>query len=364
MASKWFWAIFLLALASLIFALIIGPPKVKSTENDIRSALSSAGYENIDVNMSGHVAKLSGEAASADAKSDILRIARDTECSTCRKKKDKSKVWKKVKDDITVKKVAAIPTQSPYTFSGTKAANGSVVLSGYVPSKDSKADILEKANAIFDGRVTDRTIKIAAGAPDANFQAVSESYMNQLEFLDQGRFNQEDHKGWITGTTSDASIRDRINAVGAGLPAKYASGFNSDIKVPAAPVVAQSQTDCQELFDGLNRDNKIQFETNRANIKGESSYDLLNKLAAAAKECAAFRININGHTDSVGDANYNLNLSQARADTVRNYLASQQVDINRLTSQGFGETDPIATNSTREGRAQNRRITFTVTQAQ
>ena len=360
MASKWFKAIFLLAIASLILGLIFGMSKVKSMENDIRTALNGAGYENIDVSMSGNVAKLSGEAANNDAKSDALRVARDTECTKCKKKRQ----WHVVKDSIDVKKAEALPTQSPYTFSGVKASDGSVVLSGYVPSKDSKADILRKANSIFDGRVTDRTIKIAAGAPDANFQAVSESYMNQLELLDQGRFNQEDRKGWITGSASDASIRDRINAVGAGLPARYASGFNSDIKVPAAPVVAQSQTDCQELFDGLNRDNKIQFETNRANIKGEASYDLLNKLAAAAKECAAFRININGHTDSVGDANYNLNLSQDRADTVRNYLASQQVDINRLTSQGFGETDPIATNSTREGRAQNRRITFTVTQAQ
>jgi len=365
MASRWFLAIFLLALASLILGLIIGPKKVESTENDIRSALNSAGYENIDVNMSGHVAKLSGEAASDDAKSDILRIARETECSACREKKDKSKIWKKVKDDITVKKVAALPTQSPYTFSGVKDANGSVVLSGFVPSETSKVEILDKARSTFNGNVVDRTIKIASGAPDANFVAVTESYMNELELLDEGRFSQENYTGRITGSTTDASVRDRINAIGAGLPGKYATGFSSDIKIPAAaPVVIESQTECQELFDGLNRDNKIQFETNQANIKGEASYDLLNNLASAAKQCAAFRVNINGHTDSIGDANYNLNLSQARADTVRNYLASQNVEINRLTSTGFGETDPIATNSTREGRAQNRRITFTVTQAQ
>ena len=90
----------------------------------------------------------------------------------------------------------------------------------------------------------------------------------------------------------------------------------------------------------------------------------MNQIAAAANRCASFNITIGGHTDSIGDAAYNQRLSEARAATVRNYLTDQQVEADQLIAKGFGETQPQATNATPEGRAQNRRITFTVTQAQ
>lgn len=364
MASKWFGAIFLLALASLILGWIFGMPKIQSMENDISTALKGAGYENIDVNMSGNVAKLSGEAVSADAKSDAIKIANDTECSACKKKRQ----WHVVKDDISVAKAPALPTQSPYTFSGVKNADGSVVLSGYVPSQGDKDSILSKANRIFNGNVTDRTIRIAQGAPDGRFLGVTESYMQQLATLDKGRFSQENFTGKITGMASNEAVKTRIDGIGKTLGGKYAAGFSANINVPKAPVQnvgkIRSQEVCQTLFSDLNSSGRIQFENDRANIKGADSFNLLNKLAAAAKRCSAFTVQIRGYTDSVGDEGYNLRLSQARADTVKNYLSNQDVDVSRLNSQGFGEADPVADNSTAEGRAQNRRITFTVSSAQ
>ena len=114
----------------------------------------------------------------------------------------------------------------------------------------------------------------------------------------------------------------------------------------------------------MKGNNRILFETNAANIKGAASFDLLNKIAAAANRCASFNISIGGHTDSVGNEAYNQRLSEARAATVKNYLSEQRVEADRMTAIGYGETNPQATNATAEGRAQNRRITFTVTQAQ
>jgi outer membrane protein OmpA-like peptidoglycan-associated protein len=64
---------------------------------------------------------------------------------------------------------------------------------------------------------------------------------------------------------------------------------------------------------------------------------------------------VEGHTDNVGDPEMNLALSQQRADAVMLYLTDKKVDPTRLTSQGFGETQPIATNKKDEGRALNRR---------
>ena len=170
----------------------------------------------------------------------------------------------------------------------------------------------------------------------------------------------------LKGTASTAAVRDAINSAGQKLPGKYASGFGADISVPKPPAAPAINTasECQTLFEEIKGDKRILFETNAANIKGAASFDLLNEIAAAANRCSSFNITIGGHTDSIGNEAYNQRLSEARAATVRNYLTEQQVEGDRLIAKGFGETQPQATNETPEGRAENRRITFTVTQAQ
>ena len=91
---------------------------------------------------------------------------------------------------------------------------------------------------------------------------------------------------------------------------------------------------------------------------------VLAAMVAIFKEYPDANFSIGGHTDSIGNEAYNQRLSEARAAAVRNYLAQQKVEVDRIIAKGFGETQPQATNATAEGRAQNRRITFTVTQAQ
>jgi OOP family OmpA-OmpF porin len=72
---------------------------------------------------------------------------------------------------------------------------------------------------------------------------------------------------------------------------------------------------------------------------------------------AGLRLRIEGHTDNVGKAAYNLELSKRRAESVKTYLVSKfQLDASRLTTEGFGDTRPIAKNDTDQGRAQNRRV--------
>ena len=70
--------------------------------------------------------------------------------------------------------------------------------------------------------------------------------------------------------------------------------------------------------------------------------------------------NLLKHTDSKGSDSYNLRLSRARANSVRSYLITQGVEGSRLTAQGFGETQPVASNTSEEGRAENRRVEFKV----
>jgi outer membrane protein OmpA-like peptidoglycan-associated protein len=107
---------------------------------------------------------------------------------------------------------------------------------------------------------------------------------------------------------------------------------------------------------GFELREKIHFETNKAIIKRES-YPLLDQVAATLKQHMEIaKLQIEGHTDSVGPDNYNLNLSQRRAQAVVDYLVKQGVDAHRLLAKGFGRTKPIASNNTNQGRSMNRRV--------
>ena len=94
----------------------------------------------------------------------------------------------------------------------------------------------------------------------------------------------------------------------------------------------------------------------------DPSKALLNRVAEGLKNQTNLRIEIGGHTDSLGSQSYNLTLSQKRARTVRDYLISRGVAANRLQAEGYGEFNPVAENETEEGRAKNRRVEFNIRQ--
>ncbi|MFA6582197.1 MAG: thrombospondin type 3 repeat-containing protein [Paludibacter sp.] len=104
----------------------------------------------------------------------------------------------------------------------------------------------------------------------------------------------------------------------------------------------------------------IQFETGKANIK-PSSFNLLNQIANALILNPTYLIEVQGHTDNVGGDDYNMNLSNERAASVRAYLISKGVSEVKITSKGYGETTPLASNNTSAGKAMNRRVEFVVT---
>jgi len=105
---------------------------------------------------------------------------------------------------------------------------------------------------------------------------------------------------------------------------------------------------------------KILFAFSKSDL-GESAKTNLNKLVAILNQYPNTNIEIQGHTDSRGTDEYNMGLSQRRANTVRDYLASQGIVGTRMTTRGFGESAPAYSNDTPDGMAQNRRVEFLIT---
>ena len=106
--------------------------------------------------------------------------------------------------------------------------------------------------------------------------------------------------------------------------------------------------------------NNIQFATNAYALPPSASIEL-DKLVQVLTENPSLKVEISGHTDNVGRADDNLLLSANRAKTIVDYLVNKGISLQRLSSKGYGATQPVADNNTEAGRAKNRRTTFTIT---
>lgn len=109
----------------------------------------------------------------------------------------------------------------------------------------------------------------------------------------------------------------------------------------------------------VNFDSGILFDIDKSDLKPAAQTNLHN-LAISMRENLETNISIIGHTDSTGSAEHNMDLSIRRAESVKSYLVADSVSASRLTTVGKGETEPIATNSTPEGRAKNRFVEIVI----
>lgn len=124
----------------------------------------------------------------------------------------------------------------------------------------------------------------------------------------------------------------------------------------AEPVVEFDEDEKSDIMDKINLLSKsIYFKSSSDQLKVKS-YQPLNEIADVMRDYPDSRFKIEGHTDSRGNDNYNLELSKKRSKSVYNYLANEGVASNRLSSRGYGETRPLATNETEDGRQKNRRV--------
>lgn len=168
--------------------------------------------------------------------------------------------------------------------------------------------------------------------------------------------------GLITGDSSSERKKRALILAGAGGLAGGAVGNYMDRQ--EAKLRAQLQgTGVSVTRSGdniiLNMPGNVTFKTNSADINA-SFYQVLNSVALVLKEFDKTVVDIAGHADSTGADDKNLELSQRRAGSVSSYLGAQGINAQRLIAVGYGESRPIASNDTAEGRTLNRRVEITL----
>jgi outer membrane protein OmpA-like peptidoglycan-associated protein len=264
--------------------------------------------------------------------------------------------------------------EKDYLVSVTKEENGKVLLEGFVSSNESHLKIVAKAKNIFgDLNVTDKLQELE-NAP-VSWEESIELGLTQLAEVEFGYFKMENNNFTFEGEVNSAEKEKQLlSQLEKTLAKEYASEYSINvkptdkkvvvIKTPepkkvASSTIASQAKSCQKNFRNYLSKEKINFSTNKAHIK-KSSHHLLNELIKIAKSCPKNKIIIEGHTDSDGLRKYNKKLSERRASAVKSYLVKHGIKANRLKSVGYGEMKPIAKNSTKAGKKQNRRIEFNV----
>jgi OOP family OmpA-OmpF porin len=245
---------------------------------------------------------------------------------------------------------------SPYLFNVEKA-DGQVKLTGYVPDETADRDLVAAAKAaFFDDTIADE-LKIGRGAP-AGFVDALKSTFPSLARLSSGTLTSSDTTIKVNGLAIYEKAAEQIKANLAGATP---SGFKmADVTIGVRPPGPPLEVkDCQPAFDGLLAKGRVRFDTASANLSKES-LSLLDGLIEVAQRCRDADVEVGGYTDSVGSSDANLELSKRRAQAVVDYIGQSGIDVSRISSAGYGDAKPVASNDTEAGRAQNRRIEFLV----
>lgn len=245
----------------------------------------------------------------------------------------------------------------PYIFQAYKDPVAvTLTLTGNVPDKDVHAALVAAAGRkFFKEKVVDN-LKESIGAP-SRFAAAVVPALGALSRLSTGTLVVTDREVKLSG---DALYETAAAQIRAGLGKDFPQGWQFkpeiSVKPAAAPVDA---TVCQQLFTELLGKARIRFEPGKADIVADSA-GLLDRLIETALRCPTANIEIAGHTDSDGDETGNQALSEKRAQAVADYLVKAGLPATRFSAAGYGATQPIASNDTDQGKAQNRRIDFVV----
>jgi OOP family OmpA-OmpF porin len=253
----------------------------------------------------------------------------------------------------------AAATAGPPEFTATLSPEGQVQLRGRINDAATRTIADSYAKARFGSGSVYTATRVVDGLP-ADWPVRVLAGLEALSYLQRGA---------VTVTPGSLELRgmshnqDAPADIARFLSAKLGEAESYDLDItyeePPAPEDQPMPPElCQAQLIGVQLDaGKITFEPGSATVEAASGV-ILDKIAAILEDCGPIRLEIQGHTDSQGREEMNQNLSQARAQSVLNELRARRILTSTYVARGYGESTPIASNDTEEGREANRRIEF------
>ena len=225
-----------------------------------------------------------------------------------------------------------------------------IVVEGVVPNETSKQAILLKMQAVYGAdQVVDKIQVRPVVAPNGWSDSVTRVITPDLKKVTQGKLSVHGTQVELTGKmTNPADIQPTIQA--------FQSLVQTPYRLYSQLSVNQAE---QKIIDDTLKNRIIEFESG-STILTDAGKTILDEMAVALNKVGGKNVNIIGHTDSSGDPNKNLKLSQDRALAVKNYLIGKSISADHLSTEGLGSSKPVADNTSPEGRKKNRRIEFAV----
>ncbi|RBI86725.1 hypothetical protein DRV85_04700 [Rhodosalinus halophilus] len=253
---------------------------------------------------------------------------------------------------------AAEGEAGPTEFVATLSPEGAVQLRGPLASENARVITDSLARARFGSEAVHTSAEIDPDLPES-WQTRVLAGLEGLAELERGALVVTPAGIELRGETGNAEASAEIAALVAeklggtqGLTLDVA--YREELDPEAAqPTPEECVANLQGLLDGR----KINFEPGSATLDSEARL-ILDDIAELLRRCGAIPLEIAGHTDSQGRESMNLELSQARAQAVLDELRNRRVLTASFRAEGYGESEPIADNSTEEGREANRRIEF------
>jgi OOP family OmpA-OmpF porin len=225
---------------------------------------------------------------------------------------------------------------------------GQVVASGTVADEASKTAVLTRLREVYGADKVLDQITIGQVSTPANWSGhVQKLITPGLKQVSRGQLRIDGTSVSVRGEVANEAVRQRIAS-------DFATSLNPTYTVTNGLRVSAAD---QGVLDRTLANRIVEFESGQA-VLTPAGKVILDEMGAAMLKMKGQKVEIIGHTDNLGLRASNQNLSQARAEVVRNYLAGKGVPADNLIASGQGPDRPIASNDTVEGRARNRRIEF------
>lgn len=254
----------------------------------------------------------------------------------------------------TLEQAEAAP-QGPVEFSARMTAQG-VTLRGRITDERMREAVESFARARF-GNI-DSALRTDDSVPGGWTVRVIAGLEAMAELKDGNVTVTPDmvRLSGLTGsqTGSDTAARALSRRLGEG--ARYQLGLRYDPRLDPLSGMPTGE-ECVDRMNTVMQESEIGFDTNSVAIAGDIA-PVMARMKEQMQDCDVFRIEIGGHTDSRGRSEVNQRLSEGRAASVLRAMAEAGLPVSHLTSKGYGDSQPVESNETEEGREANRRIEF------